>query len=102
MNLVKSFQFFARGAYDFAMNDELLVTEVLQGFNLSPAYLIGGFIFGVFGFYLFRAGRRAVNLRVVYIGVFLMVYPLFVSSTLWVWMIGAGATAAGYYLLRRE
>jgi hypothetical protein len=64
--------------------------------SFSFAYLAAGFIFGVIGFWLFREGKRRIDYQILFIGIGLMVYPLFVSNDWMVWIIGCGLCAWAY------
>jgi hypothetical protein len=66
--------------------------------SFSASYLIAGFIFGVVGFYLFREGKRRLNYQILFIGVGLMVYPLFVTNDWMIWIVGAGLCGLAYYV----
>ena len=64
--------------------------------DFSMASLIPGFVFGVFGFALFRYGKKEGNFKKLIIGLVLMVYPYFFSN-LWVlWILGVVLTVLGY------
>ncbi|MEK2688482.1 hypothetical protein [Bdellovibrio sp. GT3] len=73
--------------------------ELMQslGFDYSVAALIGGTIFGIIGIYLFRKGRRESHSPNIWVGVGLMLYPLFVSSTLYTYVVGALLCGVAYY-----
>ena len=62
--------------------------------------IMGGFFFGIIGMYLFREGKKQMNVRILVISMALMVYPWFVSGALWVWIVGAALSAAAYFVLR--
>lgn len=65
--------------------------------SISPWTMIGGFIFGVIGIWLFRKGRRETNNKIVVIGIMLMMYPLFTLEPWSTWGIGAALCGAAYY-----
>ena len=69
--------------------------ELLSSF--SPAALIGGVIFGIVGLYCFRYGRKQLNHKVMVVGIALMVYPLFISQALSIWVVGSALSALAYY-----
>jgi len=56
-----------------------------------------GTIFSIVGWYAFIHGKREKSWKPMVIGITLMVYPYFVASTLWSFVIGAGLTAALYF-----
>ena len=60
----------------------------------TPAYLFGAIVFGLAGMAAFRYGRKSGQARPVWIGVALMVFPYLVSSTAWLYVIGAALCAA--------
>jgi hypothetical protein len=57
-------------------------------FDLSFGSLMAGFVFGVFGVYLIKEGRRLSNGWFAFFGLVLCVYPYFISNTLLLWAIG--------------
>lgn len=56
--------------------------------NLSISILISGFIFGVYGFYIFKWGRNDQNGKRLLLGIVLMAYGLFVTNPWLNWLIG--------------
>ena len=56
------------------------------------AFIIGAF-FGLIGFSLFLYGKKSQQMKPMAIGIALMVYPYFVSNTLWSVLIGIGLIA---------
>ena len=52
---------------------------------------MAGFVFGVFGYYLLKEGKKAGNFWFMSVGLFLMVYPLFVQGDFLVWAVGGAA-----------
>lgn len=80
---------------------DLSALTELSSFNFSAGYLLGSFIFGVIGFYLFRAGKKRANTSVTFCGIALMVYPIFISNTSVVWLTGAALSALSYYFLNQ-
>lgn len=62
--------------------------------GLSAWGLMGGLIFGSVGFVAFVYGKKNAEFRPMLLGVALMVYPYIVQGTLWVYLVGAGLTAA--------
>ncbi|WP_413557291.1 hypothetical protein [Bdellovibrio sp. HCB209] len=73
--------------------------EMMQtlGLDYSVSALIGGTVFGIIGIYLYRKGRREGHSPNVWVGVSLMVYPLFVTSSLFTWTIGTLLCGVAYY-----
>lgn len=74
----------------------------ISALNFSPGYLLGSFVFGVIGFYMFRAGKKRINIKTTYCGIALMVYPVFISDTWLTWIIGAILTGLGYHYLKNQ
>jgi len=66
----------------------------------NPALLISGMLISTVGFGLFMYGKKAQEGRSLGIGLALMVFPFFVHSVLWTWLL-AGACAAGWYVMPR-
>ena len=65
----------------------------------SPAYIFGAIVFGLIGFAAYRRGKAAERRTTLWLGVALMVYPYGVSSTPWLYAVGA-ALCAGLYFVR--
>lgn len=61
--------------------------------SLDPTILAIGFVFSGIGFVAFRYGRKMELVPPVVIGLALMIYPIFVESTVWLVAIGVGLTA---------
>jgi hypothetical protein len=62
--------------------------------GLGGAELIGGLIFSSVGFVAFVYGKRMHFWKSMLIGIALMVYPLFVSTDVLLYSLGAMLTAA--------
>jgi hypothetical protein len=65
--------------------------------NFSPSNLFAGFIFGSIGFVAFIYGKKIASFRPMIIGIVLMVYPYFISGTLFIYLIGIALTASLYF-----
>ena len=65
--------------------------------DFSPAGLMGAFIFGVIGLYVFRAGKKDVNYSLILTGVGLMVYPYFIPGVWLQWLTGFALCGVAYY-----
>jgi hypothetical protein len=63
---------------------------------LNPGWIIGSLLFSVVGLFLMREGKRQVDYQKAIMGIILMFYSYFISSTIWVWVVGILLTAAGY------
>lgn len=57
--------------------------------NFSLSSLFAGFIFGTFGIYGIREGRRTGDMRKALIGLTMILYSYFVPNEWAVWGIGA-------------
>ncbi len=64
--------------------------------NFSIGSLIAGLIFGGFGLFFFRLGKREANMRLVFIAIALFFYPYFVENAYLCWGIGAVLTFVGF------
>ena len=67
----------------------------------DPTLLMSGFLISMIGLGAFMYGRRAEKLHCTAIGVVMMVYPMFVSSVLWMWIVGAACVGA-IFTIRSE
>ena len=61
------------------------------------AQLVWGMLFGAIGLGYFVYGRKQSALLPLVCGIGLMVFPYFVSGTLWLLLIGAALMAAPWY-----
>lgn len=77
------------------------MNEALGAFTFTWAYLIGATVFGIAGLYLFRLGKKRANAKALWLGVWLMVYPLFITNDWLVWGVGAFSSALAYYYLEQ-
>ncbi len=64
----------------------------------DPALLFSGFAISMIGLGLFIHGKRMSKLPNLGIGLAMMIFPMFVHSLLWMWVI-AGACVAGVFLV---
>ncbi|MGK5089584.1 hypothetical protein WDW86_18690 [Bdellovibrionota bacterium FG-2] len=62
--------------------------------------LAAGFVFGVFGFYLIKHGKKAAHIPSVTIGLTLLAYPYFITNPYLVWGLGFGLLYLAYRLAR--
>jgi hypothetical protein len=67
-------------------------------FDMSPANLIGGFVFGSIGFIAFIYGKRMNLWKIMLCGLALMVFPYFIVNTAIMYVIGTFGTAAVFFL----
>ncbi len=71
----------------------------MPGFNFDPTAIALSFLFGGIGFVAFRYGRKMQQVPPVVLGMALMMYPLVVSSVMWLAAIGICLTG-GLWLWR--
>ena len=86
-------------------NDPLALTKNMAGtlgLDLSPGALIAGFVFSVIGYYLYREGKKRLNRGVLWTGVVMMIYPVFISGATRLWVAGAGLCAVAYFFWTRD
>lgn len=62
----------------------------------SPWAMVAAFVYSVIGLYLFIHGKKKLNYWFIWIGVVLMVYPIFVSQAWVSWLFGAACCALAY------
>jgi len=62
-------------------------------FDVEPMSLFLGLLFSGIGFVAYRYGRRMDSVPPIFLGLALMVYPWFVSSALWILVVGSALTA---------
>ena len=66
----------------------------MKNFSIQTSNLIAGIVFGSIGFAAFIYGKKQSSFKAMMIAMALMVYPYFVSNTVWVTAIGIALTAA--------
>jgi hypothetical protein len=64
---------------------------LLGGFSLWTLFF--GFAAGVFGWFIFKHGKKKQNLGLIAIGIAMMVYPYFVYNP---WLCGLTGAVLGY------
>ncbi len=64
----------------------------------DPGLLLSGFAISIIGLALFVHGKKTEKLRNLGIGLAMMIFPFFVPSLLWLWVI-AGACVASIFVL---
>jgi len=67
----------------------------------NPASLVSGLLISVIGMGLFIYGKKQAAPAPLLAGVALCVFPYFVASVLWMWLI-TGACLGGLYALSRS
>ena len=68
--------------------------------NFTLSGILAGLIFGTFGIYFVKHGRREAHIESVLIGIALMAYPYFVENDFLLWGIGVGLLFVGYRMNR--
>ena len=66
----------------------------------SPAYLVGGIVFGIFGYAAYRYGKKSSNNPSKWLGIALMLYPYLISETWQLYAIGTALCGAVFFLRR--
>jgi hypothetical protein len=66
----------------------------------GPGLLFSSLLISMVGLGIFLNGRRTERPGNLAAGLVLMVYPIFVPSVLWLWVIAAGCLGAAYLLNR--
>ena len=61
---------------------------------MTVSNILGSVIFGSIGFVAFIYGKKMASFRPMALGAGLMVYPYFITNTVWMYVIGTLLTAA--------
>lgn len=64
--------------------------------NFSLSSLAAGFVFGVFGVYILKQGKKDANIPKILIGVAMLAYPYFIENIYLIWGLGAVLLFLGY------
>jgi hypothetical protein len=64
----------------------------------NPGLLISGLIISTLGLAIFVYGKKMEKGKSLAVGLVMMIFPMFIPSVLWMWLI-AGACMAGLYAL---
>ncbi len=64
----------------------------------NPGLLLSGLVISMVGLAVFVYGKKTEKAKSLAIGLVMMVFPMFVPSLLWLWLL-AGACLAGLYML---
>lgn len=64
--------------------------------EINFSTLLAGFIFGTFGIYLIKEGRRVENPRKLVIGIVMLVFPYFIDSAIISWVLGTALFVASF------
>lgn len=65
--------------------------------NFELSNLVGGFLFGCIGFVAFTYGKRQAAWSPMFLGLALMMFPYFITSTVWIYVVGVLLTGALYF-----
>ena len=68
-----------------------------QANDFSTAKIFAWIIFGAIGFAVFMYGKKNKFLRPIIIGIALMIYPYFISGTLFLYLVGIVLITALYF-----
>ncbi len=68
----------------------------------GPGLLFSGLMISMVGLGVFMYGKRAAKPGSLLAGLALMVYPIFVTSVLWMWVIAAGCVGGAYLLNQQD
>jgi hypothetical protein len=66
---------------------------------MEPATLIAGLVFGIYGLYFLRLGRRLNHAPSIIIGIILMVFPYFIDRIAILWTVGVSLILLAYRLI---
>ncbi len=69
----------------------------VAGMQFSVSTLIAGFVFGIFGIFIFRDGKKESNFRRLMIGLVLLVYGFFVTNPWLAWGLGLFLVWLNYF-----
>lgn len=75
-------------------------TDMLP-FDFSISSIAASLLFGIIGYWIFRAGKQRANLPITGIGIALMVYPYFTSGPWGDWGVGIALCGLAYFLWGR-
>ena len=64
--------------------------------NFSFSALMASLVFGIFGIYLWKLGKKRGHGAIKLIALTLMVYPYFIENEWALWVIGIVLTFVGY------
>ena len=67
----------------------------------DPGLLISGLAISSVGMAVFIYGKKMEKVKSLAVGLLLMIYPIFMHSVLWMWLI-AVACLAGLYFMPAE
>lgn len=69
----------------------------LGGPSFSFGNIMAGIIFGIIGMAALKYGHQEKNYRPVVIGLFLIIFPYFVSNTILMYVLGVGVSSLLYF-----
>ena len=65
--------------------------------DFSISNIIAGILFGCVGMVAFTYGKKMGSLRPLILGLILIVFPYFISNTMWTYAVGILLTAAIFF-----
>ena len=68
---------------------------------MDPGPLLSGAAISMVGMAIFFYGKKMQEMKSLGIGLAMMIYPMFIHSILWMWLIAIGCIA-GMYILPRS
>ena len=68
----------------------------------GPGLLFSGLLISMVGLGMFMYGKRMEQPGNLFAGLALMIYPIFVTSVLWMWVIAVGCVGGAYLLNQQE
>ena len=67
---------------------------------MDPGLLLSGGAISMVGLAVFLYGKKMESINSLGIGLTMMVFPMFIQSVLWMWLIGVACIVALYVLSR--
>ena len=67
---------------------------------MDPGLLLSGGAISMVGLALFLYGKKMESINSLGVGLTMMVFPMFIQSVLWMWLIGAACIVALFILSR--
>ncbi len=67
---------------------------------MDPGLLLSGGAISMVGLAVFLYGKKMESVNSLGFGLAMMIFPMFVTSILWMWLIGLACIAALYTLSR--
>ncbi len=67
---------------------------------MDPGLMLSGGAISMVGLAVFLYGKKMESINSLGIGLAMMVFPMFIQSILWMWLIGIACVATLYILSR--